>query len=1418
MGSKAEGTWTSTSSTRDASLIFNTVLNGNNELALTLASDKSATFAGTITSSDLATFNNGITLGGSNETLKLLYNNTANYIGNLGWAYLQLGNNGANDLVAGNTAANGYFRFYTNNTNDIGGDAAPNGTLVATFEAGGDAIFHQNVGIGTAAPTFLLHAVGDQDILKIEGSGANGPQFRTYDSSTASDDDGFGLIDMAFKDSGGNETIGNRIKSVVNDVTNGTEDTSLEFYTLNNANLTKALTLDNTQNATFTGTVEAGGTISQTSGNILGRGYLNLQNGYGSANGIYLYGNPAMYREDANTLFFPLRNISIKNNGGGNTKFVRIWNTGTADGDDAVLSFKTESSRTYSIGTHRDSGAFLLTNADASVASGELLTIDNSGNATFTGKLLSTVTISSVEGGTRYGGESWSRYLLLDAAVSGGGGIIWTKQSGTYNRSILANHGDFQVARSTADDNSGSIIKDLVIDNTGKFGVGCTVPINQKLTVTGSSGACDGNLTAGVLSLTTGTGVIADTRLLFGIVDDTYAWIQAADYGVAYRDISLNPNGGNVSIKVAGAAKAKLHVKNDSNSWEDGVLLEHHTGNTGWNIHPEDNSDNALWFGYNADTSVGLTSQAATAALKLNSDLSAIFAGVVDATNYKINGAQGSDGQVLTSTGSGVAWESVAGSVSVSDSTANTDFPVVFHDESNNLHDDTGAFEYNPSTGALTIGGNVSTAAAKRISIGTWDNSAFTGGAAQGYFAEGTTPMLILEETDQSKTCYMGMSGGNMYTGGIINNFYVQTNDGTTRLTIDSSGDADFTGDVGMATGHSSGKFAVMSSSVHGSYDFYNNGTSYFNGDVTIDANLTQTTGTSATFSGTVICNNVGTDKKIQFNRTSGNTFSIEHDTSQIYFWNATTSTAAFKISNASLATFAGGANIAGKVGIGTTDPDGDGYSYAEDLVIKGGNSASDGAGITIAGNGKTYGVIAFGDAADNNIGEIYYSHSDNSMNLRTNTSVALNLDSSGNAKIKGAVIVNNSSTISTTTTTGEYLTHQQNSQTMRLLGLSSSWCHILTTANNFYFDKGLRVDTGAIGTYDEDMQLNRAGTNFARGFSNGIFQPHYLGGYDGVEGGSTGRRFITKGSGDNSIYFGCYDDNGYGYLENYNNSSGMYFNTAAGHFRFDTGSVIPYNDSEIYCGLDANRWICVYADGFNTSGQIDWTNGFSIKQGGSNYGRIDNWVDIQSTGFYSTTLNGAHIYPNNYSSYASMALSGSRNGYYGMLFANIANKPHFMFDASGNGGEYHEGNGTWASYWHVSNACMGIGNSTTSSSYTIYSNGAIYSTGDVVAYSDRRAKENIVTVDNALDKVSKLRGVYYNKKDSDEKKREVGVIAQEVKEVLPEVVTYAKDVDEYGVDYGKINGLLIEAIKDLKKEIEELKQCKKCTDCDCNN
>ena len=96
---------------------------------------------------------------------------------------------------------------------------------------------------------------------------------------------------------------------------------------------------------------------------------------------------------------------------------------------------------------------------------------------------------------------------------------------------------------------------------------------------------------------------------------------------------------------------------------------------------------------------------------------------------------------------------------------------------------------------------------------------------------------------------------------------------------------------------------------------------------------------------------------------------------------------------------------------------------------------------------------------------------------------------------------------------------------------------------------------------------------------------------------------------------------------------------------------------------------------------------------------------------------------------------------------------------------------------------------------------GEIIATGDVTAYSDRALKRNIQTIENALDKVIAMRGVTYQKDEKDG----LGVIAQEVEEVLPEVVRK----DGYGmrsVAYGNIVGVLIEAIKEQQKQIEELK------------
>jgi len=66
-----------------------------------------------------------------------------------------------------------------------------------------------------------------------------------------------------------------------------------------------------------------------------------------------------------------------------------------------------------------------------------------------------------------YTTSGWSRYLVLDAANSGGGGIIWTKQSSTYNRGIMVNQGSFFVGRSTANDASAAWLTDLSINAAG---------------------------------------------------------------------------------------------------------------------------------------------------------------------------------------------------------------------------------------------------------------------------------------------------------------------------------------------------------------------------------------------------------------------------------------------------------------------------------------------------------------------------------------------------------------------------------------------------------------------------------------------------------------------------------------------------------------------------------------------------------------------------------------------------------------------------------------------------------------------------------------------------------------------------------------------------------------------------------------
>jgi hypothetical protein len=97
-----------------------------------------------------------------------------------------------------------------------------------------------------------------------------------------------------------------------------------------------------------------------------------------------------------------------------------------------------------------------------------------------------------------------------------------------------------------------------------------------------------------------------------------------------------------------------------------------------------------------------------------------------------------------------------------------------------------------------------------------------------------------------------------------------------------------------------------------------------------------------------------------------------------------------------------------------------------------------------------------------------------------------------------------------------------------------------------------------------------------------------------------------------------------------------------------------------------------------------------------------------------------------------------------------------------------------------------------------------VVAAGDITAYSDERLKENVKVIDNAVARVQGVTGVTFTRKADGS--TSTGVTAQELRAVLPEAVHVDKD-GILSVAYGNVVGLLIEAVKELKADIDELKK-----------
>ena len=140
-----------------------------------------------------------------------------------------------------------------------------------------------------------------------------------------------------------------------------------------------------------------------------------------------------------------------------------------------------------------------------------------------------------------------------------------------------------------------------------------------------------------------------------------------------------------------------------------------------------------------------------------------------------------------------------------------------------------------------------------------------------------------------------------------------------------------------------------------------------------------------------------------------------------------------------------------------------------------------------------------------------------------------------------------------------------------------------------------------------------------------------------------------------------------------------------------------------------------------------------------------------------------------------------------GNIWGNSANPNEFTFVGSGS------------TKWTV-----GANNGNTWQAGTLTAVGNITSGGDVVSNSDVRLKSHIKPLEHALDIVKNLHGKAYIKDD----RANIGLIAQEVEEVLPMMVHTANDeMGTKSVNYQNMVAILIEAIKDQQNQIDELKE-----------
>jgi len=375
------------------------------------------------------------------------------------------------------------------------------------------------------------------------------------------------------------------------------------------------------------------------------------------------------------------------------------------------------------------------------------------------------------------------------------------------------------------------------------------------------------------------------------------------------------------------------------------------------------------------------------------------------------------------------------------------------------------------------------------------------------------------------------------------------------------------------------------------------------------------------------------------------------------------------------------------------------------------------------------------------------------------------------------------------------------------------------------------------IGTTTPQATLDVNGAvNSTEGFN--------LGGTPFALGSTTNANVFLGFAGNSSALTGTYNNTAVGYRALLANSTGQQ-NTAIGYQSLlsntdgiqntalgqetllsnSTGSRnVAIGNATLYSNTTGSDNVSINGLSFNTTGSANVVIGFGMygNTTGSDNTAVGRYTIGSTSGNYNTAEGELALYSNpcdaSYNTavgyaagYTSQSLAQCGLGFHDTFVgANTQMTDLRLNNATAIGanaqvsasnamvlGSINGVNGGTA------NTNVGIGTTAPSNIFTI---GRGF--GDALAdgwstYSSRRWKADIENLPDALSKVTRLRGVSYNVKSSG--RHEIGLIAEEVGKVVPEVVTYEENgKDARGVDYGRLTALLIEATKEQQTLIEK--------------